>query len=86
MSTFHTTEEVRFTENEWEIMERNPRYFGLCLPCGHALSGAMGDGCCGTCEGLGDEMAYAETEAEAEAIWNSVARAPEDQDNLGGSK
>lgn len=29
------TEEVRFTDDEHDVMARSPRYFGLCLPCGH---------------------------------------------------
>lgn len=76
------TEEVRFTEDEHAFMAANPRYFGLCLPCGHALSAAMGDGCCGTCENLFTEMQYAETDAEMDAIYNSVPRAPADRDRL----
>lgn len=74
------TEEVRFSEDEWKVMERNPRYFGLVQQCGHALGAAMGDGCCGTCEGLMDEMQYCETEEEADEVWNSAPRAPQDLD------
>lgn len=78
------TEEVRFSQDEERIMARNPRYFGYVLACGHPRSAAMGDGCCGACEGLGEEMAYAETEAEAQAIWDAdaVNRAPADKDDL----
>jgi hypothetical protein len=72
------TEEVRFSDDEYKIMARSPRYFGLVLQCGHALSAAMGDGGCGTCESLFDAMQYAETEAEMDAIYNSVPRAPAD--------
>lgn len=76
------TEEVRFSEDEHEFMAANPRYFGLCLPCGHARSAAMGDGGCNVCEGLFDAMQYAETDEERDAIYNSVPRAPADRDTL----
>ena len=72
------TEEVRFSDAEWAEMEKRPRYFGLCLPCGHALSAAWGDGTCGTCEGLMDELQHCETEEEADALFAASPRAPAD--------
>ena len=48
------TEEVRFTEDEWKIMNASPRYFGLVLQCGHALSFYNAAEGCNACFAIGE--------------------------------
>jgi len=45
------TEEVRFSEEEWDIMLKDPR-FGYILGCGHPATASLSDGSCSICEGL----------------------------------
>lgn len=73
------TEEVRFSEEEWKVMERNPRYFGLVLPCGHANQHYDPAEGCFACFAIAETIGDA-TEAEAQAIYDSYPRAPKDKD------
>ena len=68
------TEEVHFSDNEYNVMARSPRYFGLCLPCGHSNSHYD------PCEGCNACFCLAETDPEdREAAEASFPRAPADE-------
>ena len=76
------TEEVSFSQDEWRVMERNPRYFGLVQKCGHALSHQWSTGECGACEALGEMLSDIDPsdEAAANEILALFPAAPKDKD------
>ena len=43
------TEEVRFSKEEWDIMQHDPR-FGYIRTCGHPATASLSDGSCAICE------------------------------------
>ena len=71
------TEEVRFTEDEWKVMSDSPRYFGLVLQCGHALSFANEAEGCLACFAIAEDSQYGDEEAAATDA--RIARAPADK-------
>jgi len=68
------TEEVRFTEAEWEVMLADPAFGYVHAGCGHptsayerrAMETGMGDTHCHRCEIEGEQFCYAIEFAEAE--------------------
>lgn len=72
------TEEVRFSDAEWEAMSLRPRYFGLVLQCGHALSHYNAAEGCIACFSIGEELQYCESDEDYAAIEASFPRAPAD--------
>lgn len=75
------TEEVRFSDDENAIMERNPRYFELCLPCGHSRSYYNACEGCNACLTLAESAQDYEDDPEGfAALVASFPKAPADKD------
>jgi hypothetical protein len=64
------TEEVRFSEAEWEQMLTDPK-FGYVGTCGHSTAGFLSDGSCPICEAA----MYYEQEPEANSTLDLVPTA-----------
>lgn len=66
------TEEVRFSDDEWAFMLKDPVYFGLAGRCGHRITESNrryfeAEGC-PTCIGFTESLDYDMTEEEMDAI------------------
>jgi hypothetical protein len=75
------TTEVRFSDEEWEVMARSPRYFGLVLECGHGLNHFNPAEGCNACFVIAEELQGLgpDDDEAAQKILNLYPRAPEDE-------